>query len=78
MTHLIKLSEKGNGDALHRTYCQQISTLQDIRELVAHLQIILQKANREGRELFIEAWEDYPRIDQNLAMMRENQATNFG
>lgn len=60
MTHLIKLSERGNGDALHRTYQQPISTLADIRELVAHLQIEVQKANREGRELFVELWTDYP------------------
>lgn len=57
--HLIKLSDKGGGDPMHRTYEQQISTMADIRVLVAHLQCELQKANREGRELFVELWSDY-------------------
>lgn len=59
MTHLIKLSDKGGGDALHRTYQQPVSTLADIREFVAHLNVEVQKANREGRELFVELWSDY-------------------
>ena len=59
MSHIIKLSDQANGDAMHRTYEHRIETLGDIRAVAAFLQAQLQKANREGRELYVETWETY-------------------
>ena len=63
---------------MHRTYEQQIQTLADIRVLVAHLQCELQKANREGRELFVELWSDFqkPREEQSCMCRSVRHAEN--
>lgn len=74
---LLKLA----GDkAMHRTHVEQIQTLQDIRAFVAHLQMQLNKYNREGKECWVEIWTIWEEdsVNSDLRMIRSNQATNFG
>lgn len=75
--HIVKFSEHFGGDPCVRVYEQKIASLADLRELIRHLEVLLQKCNREGRELVVEAWSDHDeRVQENMRMIRKNQATN--
>lgn len=73
--HIIKLGDRANGDALHRTYEHRVETLSDIRVFVAYLTAQLQKANREGRELYVEAWETY--VEAPTALVTKTKGVSF-
>lgn len=68
MNHIMLTGERG-GEPLNRLYEQRIATEADLREAFAHLRCELLKANREGREVFIELWSEQgkpmPRMASN-------------